>query len=68
MLQLRMSNLPGISVDAEQLQRRVTMGDRQLSTVLSLILDVERDDLPDSERVFHIESDKVVEDALEKKF
>ena len=65
---MRMSNLPGISVDSEQLKRRVTMGDRQLSTVLTLILDVERDDIPEEERVFHVESDKIVEDALEKKF
>lgn len=57
-LQMRLSNLPGISTNSERLLQRLTAGSRALSSVLTLVADIDRDDVPLDQRVFYIDNDE----------
>lgn len=58
-LELRVQHLPGIVVNAPLLMDRVAASDRRLATILEFVHHIDMDHLPDSERIFRLDTDEL---------
>lgn len=67
-LELRLQNIPGLEVDTERLKLEVRQKTQRLDRTLMLLKDIEREDIPMSEHIFRIESQRAVNESLEEKF
>lgn len=54
-LNVRLRNIPGIRVNSKALQKAVQSSQRTLEDVLSLVEHMDRDDLPEEERIFQLQ-------------
>jgi hypothetical protein len=54
-LEMRLRNIQGITVNFDALKRQVLASDRTLESVLKLVENMDRDDLPEEERIFRLE-------------
>lgn len=56
MIEIRLQNVQGVTVNFEKLREKLNQsGCRSLSYVLNLMKEIERDDIPDEERIFVIQ-------------
>jgi hypothetical protein len=60
MLEFRLKNIPGVTVNNSLLSTRIKQTDRTLASVLSLLSELNDDDLPDEERVFVVHEEDVI--------
>ena len=54
-LELRMKNVPGVTVRHDLLVQAASGSDRSMSNVLRLLDDIDREDLTDNERIFQFD-------------
>ena len=59
LLGMRLQNVRGVAVDCELLQQRIRNSDKSLPSILALLNDLDREDLPDNERIFRIDEQKL---------
>ena len=56
MLGIRMQNVPGVTINQQNLEKRVKATDGSLSSILKLLSEMDDGTIPDEERIFVIDS------------
>jgi hypothetical protein len=58
--------VPGITVNHQLLVKRIKETDRDMASVLALLQEIDRFDLPDDERIFRVDDDERTKQCLKK--
>jgi len=60
MLEYRLRNVPGMTINQEMLKTKVKASDRSLASVLQLLSELYNDDIKDEERIFQIHEEELL--------